>query len=335
MYDVYGVGNALVDLVVPVRDDLLRDLLATHAGGKATKGSMTLMDQVGQQRLLADVESLAERTVAGGSGANSMFGIAQLGGRPRYAGKVGNDRFGNFFAQEMNGVGVHFDVPAHAASTGTCTVLVTPDGERTMFTHLGSSMELAPGDIDASAIRSSQWLYVEGYLWDSPGTRAASLKAMETAKTHGVKVSYSFSDSFCVRRALADFREFTRAYVDLVFCNEEEALAFSSTDRIDEAIRDIEGLGAAVALTRGSRGSIISADGKCYEITPLAVSVVDTTGAGDCYAAGVLYGLTHGYGWEDAGRLASRIAAQVVTVSGPRLPVMPAVPGQAPARSPA
>lgn len=319
-HDVFGIGNALVDILVHVSDAFLSQVQQATTAFPVHKGSMHLVGTEFQGHLLRLLEPYELHTVSGGSAANTMFGVAQLGSQACYAGKVGNDVYGAFYADDMQSMGVHFPVPRGSMTTGTCIILMTPDAQRTMFTNLGISIELTASDIDAAAIRDSRWLYIEGYLWDPPSPRAASIKAMEIAKAAGVKIAYSFSDAFCVQRARDDFRSFTREYVDLVFCNEPEALAFSQTDCVHEALTDIETLGTNIALTLGAAGSILSFHGERYQIPAQSVPAIDTTGAGDLYAAGVLHGLCHGFPIAKAGALGADLGAQIVSISGARLP---------------
>lgn len=322
-FDVYGIGNALVDIQVQVNDSLLDNILTKDYpgfGGEVAKGSMHLVDTKFQGHLLQRLESFDMHTASGGSGCNTMFGLAQQGCRVNYAGKVGQDVYGAFYTEDLHAANVAFDTEAGTEATGTCIVMVTPDAERTMFTNLGISTQLQPSDIDVDAIKRSKWVYIEGYLWDAPGPRAASILAMETAKKHGVKIAYSYSDPFCVNRAREDFRSFTKEYVDLVFCNKDEALSFTGASDPAHALSQIIELGTNVALTISERGSMIAYDNHIYNIASVPVTQIDTTGAGDLYAAGVLTGLCRDYSIADAGKLGSELASQVIAVRGARLP---------------
>lgn len=321
-YDVYGIGNALVDILVQVDDAFLNTVLSHPYPSEAghTKGSMTLVSTEFQGHLLRLLENHQTRTVSGGSGANTVIGVAHLGGRAKYAGKVGNDVHGTFYVDDLNAARVHFDVPFHRETTGTCIVLVTPDAQRTMFTHLGCSIDLMPADIDTEAIKAAQWVYIEGYLWDVPGPRAAAMKMIETAHANGVKIACTFSDAFCVQRSLENLRTITKEYVDFVFCNEEEAKIFTGADNTESALRAIRELGCGAAITRGKDGSLITINGEDHAIPAHRVDAVDTTGAGDLYAAGVLHGLGQGRDIRAAGMLGSQAAAHVVSVFGARLP---------------
>lgn len=321
-YDVYGIGNALVDIQAHVSEDFLASIIAEHhpgAGPHVAKGAMHLVSTEFQGHVLRLLEAHELHTISGGSACNTMIGIAQLGCRAKYAGKVGRDVYGAFYAEDLRKVGVQYDVPPGQDPTGTCIILITPDAQRTMFTHLGISTQLAPTDLDETDIQRATWVYIEGYLWDAPGPKAASLTVMELAKRHGVKVAYTFSDPFCVRRARDDFRRFTREYVDLVFCNTEEGFAFTDTDDVQAAIAAIEALGTAVAFTRSEHGSILAWNGERHVIPPVLVKPLDSTGAGDLYAAGVLAGLCRGHAPRHAGLLGSRLAAEVIAIQGPRL----------------
>lgn len=321
-YDVYGIGNALVDIQAHVSDDFLTTLISEHhpgAGPHVAKGAMHLVTTEFQGHLLRLLESHELHTISGGSACNTMIGIAQMGCPAKYAGKVGDDVYGAFYAEDLHKIGVHFDVTAGTDPTGTCIILITPDAQRTMFTHLGISTQLSPSDINEADIQRAKWVYIEGYLWDAAGPKAASLKVMELAKRHGVKVAYTFSDPFCVRRARDDFRRFTQEFVDLVFCNEEEGFSFTDTDDVHAALHAIEQLGTAVAFTRSAHGSIIAWHGERHAIPAVLVKPLDSTGAGDLYAAGMLAGLCRGHTPLHAGQLASRLAAEVIAVQGPRL----------------
>jgi sugar/nucleoside kinase (ribokinase family) len=318
--DVYGIGNALVDIQAQVSDEFLTKVRSEHFPGVIKKGTMHLVNTDFQAHLLNLLEGESLHTVSGGSACNTMLGLAQLECSAKYAGKVGDDLYGNFFTKDLHREGVAFDVPMGKHATGTCIILVTPDAQRTMFTNLGISVELTPDDISEADVAAAQWIYIEGYLWDAPGPRAASLKAMQLAKQHGVKVAYTFSDPFCVERARADFRRFTQNFVDLVFCNEDEARTFMEEESLEAILAGITSHQTGVAMTRSEKGSIISWNGIRHEIPPVLVKPVDTTGAGDLYAAGVLAGLSRGNDIATAGRLGSRLASEVIAIPGARLP---------------
>ncbi|MBI2342912.1 MAG: adenosine kinase [Deltaproteobacteria bacterium] len=320
-YDVYGIGNALVDIQARVEDAMIADISSEHFPGVITKGTMHLVNTSFQGHLLRVLERETLHTVAGGSACNTILGVAYAGCRAKYAGKVGDDVHGAFFVDDLHSLGVDFDVPMGHDDTGTCVILVTPDAQRTMFTHLGISTALTPDDINEDDIRQSRWIYIEGYLWDADGPKAASIKAMEIAKRHGVRVAYTFSDRFCVERAREDFLAFTKHYVDLVFCNRDEAYAFACEHGLEKTVQMITGLGTGVAITDGVNGSVIAWNGERLQVPSVKTTAIDTTGAGDLYAAGVLAGICQGKSMHDAGALGAKLAAQVIAVQGARLQV--------------
>jgi sugar/nucleoside kinase (ribokinase family) len=313
-YDVFGVGGALVDIQVQVTDDILTSL------GFA-KGIMTLVEAPTQQHVLSTLDGWPVNRCAGGSAANTIMGIADLGGKAAYAGKVGNDHLGAFCLEDMRQLGVTIEVPpSDAGPTGTCVVLITEDAQRTLLTHLGVSATLSPTDIHEADIREAAYVYIEGYLFAGPSTQAAALKAIELAKKNNVRVALTISDPFLVDLCRDTFWALIKGPVDLLFCNLEEVRSLTGkTDPVDCA-HDIHQHAANVALTLGGDGSIIMHDGKLLPIEGVKVHVIDTTGAGDMYAAGVLYGITNGLSWQKAGHLASHAAARIVSQLGARLP---------------
>ena len=312
-YDVYGVGNALVDIQAHVSDELLEKL-------DYAKGIMTLVDADTQHKVLRALGEVKTHRCAGGSAANTIMGIADLGGKGAYCGKVAGDEIGEFFLADMRKQGVAIEVvPADHAPSGTCVVLITDDAQRTMLTSLGVSGSLAPEDIDEEAIRQSQYVYVEGYLYAGEPTRAAALKAMEVAKANGVKVAFTVSDPFLIQYHREEFWSLIEGPVDLLFCNLEEARALTGKhDAIDCAHR-IHQNAENVALTLGADGSLLMHNGESLPIEGVGVNAVDTTGAGDMYAAGILYGITNGLSWKQAGHLASHAAGRIVAQLGARL----------------
>jgi len=312
-YDVYGVGNAIMDLQVQCEDDFLT------ANG-IEKGMMTLTEPERQQSLL---EALSEHQVnrcSGGSAANTIVGIADMGGKTAYASQIGKDAFGQHYLDEFKELGVSTHVPAKAGDTGTCVVLITPDAQRTMLTHLGVSVDLHANDLDEEAIAQAEYIYVEGYLFTGPTTKATALKAIEMAKKVGTKVALTLSDAFLIDICRDDFQRLLEGSVDLLFCNEQEALALTGESNAMDAARKMHQQVDNVALTLGKEGSIVMHQGEVFEVQGVQVEAVDTTGAGDMYAAGVLYGITHGLTWQQAGRLGSYAAAKVVAQLGARLP---------------
>ncbi|RLS55324.1 MAG: adenosine kinase [Planctomycetota bacterium] len=310
-YDVYGVGNALVDIQARVADSVLDDL-------RFAKGIMTLVDEPSQKQILARLQK-SWHQCAGGSAANTIMGIADFGGKVAYTGKVGNDEIGGFFLADMRKMGVKIETPATAGQTGTCVVLITEDAQRTMLTNLALSATLSPADISEEQIRQSQYVYIEGYLFGGDVTRSAALHAIDLAKKHGVKVALTVSDPFLIQYHKDEFMRLIEGPVDLLFCNLDEARAL--TGRLDpvECAREIHRHAANVALTLGAEGSLLMHDGDMTPIESVPVKAVDTTGAGDMYAAGILYGVTNGLSWKQAGRLASHASSRVVGQMGARL----------------
>jgi sugar/nucleoside kinase (ribokinase family) len=311
-YDVYGVGNSLVDIQARVSDSLLETV-------GFPKGAMTLVDEATQVKVLGSLHADAIYRSAGGSAANTVIGVADFGGKAAYAGKVGNDELGRFCLEDMRRMGVAIEVPAAAGQTGTSVILITPDAQRTMLTHLGVSSTLGPEDIDADAIRGSRYVYVEGYLFAGGRTREAALRAIALAKSQGVKVAFTVSDPFLIADRRQEFWELIEGPVDLLFCNLEEARSLTGLDDPIECAREIHRHAENVALTLGVNGSILMHHDEVIPIEAVRVEAVDTTGAGDLYAAGILYAITAGFSWRQAGRLASHAAGRVVTQLGARL----------------
>ena len=311
-YDVYGVGNALVDIQAKIDD--------RHLNGLGfTKGIMTLVDESVQTRVLGSLNGAAIHRCAGGSAANTMIGIADFGGKAAYAGKVSRDDLGEFFLDDMRKLGVKIEVPSGDGQSGSCVVLITEDAQRTMLTHLGVSATLGPDDISEAEIQQAKYVYIEGYLFAGEGQRQAALKAMDLAKKNGAKVALTISDPFLVGMCRDLFWELLAGPVDLLFCNLEEARALTGlVDPVDCA-QKIHHHAADVALTLGAEGSLLLHGGQVTPIEGVAVKAVDTTGAGDMYAAGILYGITNGLSWKQAGHLASHAAARIVAQMGARL----------------
>jgi len=311
--DVYGVGNALVDIQVRVDDEFL-------ARQRLAKGHMTLVDAARQAEVLRSLEGKAQARSSGGSAANTVVGVAELGGKAGYCGRVGRDALGEFYRRDLEAVGVGFDGGIDREPTGTSLVLITPDAQRTMLTSLGASSLLDAPDVSSASLERCKYVYVEGYLLPGEHTRRAALRAIERAKSTGAKIALSVSDPFVVAGAGGLLWELIQGPVDLVFCNEMEAAALAGTEDMVECARLLHRHAASVALTLGAKGSILMHDGVLHPVEGVPVTAVDTTGAGDMYAAGILYGLTNGLSWPEAGRLASHAAARVVSTLGARLP---------------
>jgi sugar/nucleoside kinase (ribokinase family) len=311
-YDIYGVGNAIVDTEVQVADSFL----TSH---DLRKGVMALVTPKEQERLRASLTAHKQIDAAGGSAANTLVGMALLGGTAFYSGKIGDDLPGALYRRSMAEAGVEFDVKDAHGPTGTCLVLVTADGERTMQTSLGSSSMLLPSDIHPDRIAQSRMLYVEGYLWATPSTASAVEHAMELAGLNNVPVAISLSDPAIVQAFGDALRRVTRELAEVVFCNEREAKTYTGTNDRMEAVRGLSQDCPLVFMTCGSDGSMVSDHGHITAIDGHQVPMIDTTGAGDMYAAGALYGLTHQMPPDQAGKLASFVSARMVTVRGPRL----------------
>jgi sugar/nucleoside kinase (ribokinase family) len=311
-YDVYGVGNALVDIQAKVADKTLVDL------GYA-KGVMTLVDETAQMRVLSALNSASVTRCAGGSAANTIVGVADFGGKAAYAGKVASDELGEFWLRDMRNLGVKIEVPQTTGQSGTSVILITDDAQRTMLTNLGVSSQLGPGDIQESEIAKSKFVYVEGYLFTGESTKAAAYKAIELAKKNNVKVAFTVSDPFLINLFRDEFRALITGPVDLLFCNLEEARSLTALEDPVDCAQALHQMAADVALTLGGDGSLLLHNKQLIPIEPATTKAVDTTGAGDMYAAGVLYGLTNGLSWMQSGHLASHAAARVVSQLGARL----------------
>jgi sugar/nucleoside kinase (ribokinase family) len=312
-WDVYGVGHSLVDIQARVDDQLLRMI-------GFPKGIMTLVDEGTQRRVLSQLAGRPTNRCAGGSAANTVMGVADFGGKAAYAGKTGIDEVGAFFLSDMRQQGVHIDVPPVDGPTGTCVVMITEDAQRTMLTNLGVSASLSPADIKEDQVRQAKYVYIEGYLFTNEGPRAAALKAIEFAKKHQVKVAFTISDPFLVGLFRDRFWQLIQEDVDLLFCNLEEARALTEQQDPIECARRLHQHCENVALTLGANGSLLMHQGEVIPIEGVPVIAVDTTGAGDMYAAGILFGITNGMTWRQAGSLASHAAARIVGQLGARLP---------------
>ncbi|MEZ6089640.1 MAG: adenosine kinase [Pirellulaceae bacterium] len=312
-YDVYGVGNALVDIQARVSEDVL-------ASTGFEKGIMTLVDDIQQRKVLAGLGDVSLNRCAGGSAANTVMGIADFGGKAAYVGKVSDDEIGQFFLKDMREMGVTIEVaPADSGPTGTCAVMITQDAQRTMLTNLGVSITLSEDDIDEAEIAQSKYVYVEGYLLTGKSTKQAAYKAMEAAKRNNVKVAFTASDPFLVNTMRDEIWSLIEGPVDLFFCNEEEAKSLTNLSDPIQAAAEIHKHAENVALTLGAKGSIIMHGGETFPIEGVATMAVDTTGAGDMYAGGVLYGITNGLTWQQAGHLASHAASRIVAQLGARM----------------
>ena len=311
-YDVVGIGNAIVDVLVQADDDLIDNF-------ELTKGTMALVDEAQAERLYASVGPGLE--TSGGSAANTLAGVAQLGGRAGFIGRVRNDQLGGIFTHDIRSVGARFDTPAatEGPSTARCLILVTPDAQRTMCTYLGASVGLDPADLDLDMVAQAKVLYLEGYLWDSDEAKAAFITAAEVARAHGGEVALSLSDAFCVERHRESFQELVDGHVDILFANEMEITALYKANSFEEAADQVRGRCKLAALTRSEQGSVVLNGAGTHSVAPFQLGpLLDTTGAGDLYAAGFLHAYTQGQAVEACGRLGSLCAGQVVTQLGPR-----------------
>lgn len=310
--DVVGIGNAIVDVLVHADDAFL-------ASEGLTKGTMALVDAKQAEQLYARVGAGLE--TSGGSAANTLAGVAQLGGRAGFIGRVRDDQLGAIFAHDIRAAGARFDTPAatRGPSTARCLILVSPDAQRTMCTYLGASVGLDPADLDLSMVADAKLLYLEGYLWDSDAAKQAFIAAAEVACAHGGQVALSLSDAFCVERHRDSFQELVDGHVDILFANEQEILSLYGSESFEAAVEQVRGRCRIAALTRSEAGSLVLEGPRSHRIEPFRLGpLVDTTGAGDLYAAGFLHGLAQGWEVERCGRLGSLCAGQVVTQLGPR-----------------
>lgn len=311
-FDVVGIGNALVDVIAHAHDDFLDE----H---QLTKGWMDLIDAERAVELYTALGSAVE--MSGGSAANTMCGVASFGGRAAYIGKVAGDDLGRVFGHDLLAVGVQFRPGGHDADvpTGRCIIVVTPDAERTMNTFLGASSLLRVDDVDDGAIAAGKLLYMEGYLFDRDEAKAAFRHAAGVAHDAGGMVSLTLSDSFCVDRHRDDFRALVSDDVDLLFGNDAELISLYETDTFDEAVIELRRHCQFAAVTVGAQGSVIMTDDDVIRVAAHPVRrVVDTTGAGDLYAAGFMFGITHGEALSECGRLGSLAASEVISHVGPR-----------------
>jgi len=310
--DVVGIGNAIVDVLSQADEAFL----VTHG---LAKGSMTLIDGNRAKGLYAAMGPGIE--VSGGSAANTMAGLTSLGGKGAFIGKVRNDQLGGIFQHDIRAAGVGFETPiaTDGPPTARCLIFVTPDAQRTMNTYLGAAVELAPADLDEAAIARAKVTYMEGYLWDPPNAKAAFQEAARMAHDAGRKVALSLSDSFCVERHRDSFLELIGGHVDILFANETEICALFQVADFDRALQETRGHCEIAALTRSAKGSVVLADGEVCMVDAAPVDkVIDTTGAGDLYAAGFLYGYTQGKGLDDCGRIGALAAAEILSHYGAR-----------------
>ena len=311
-FDVTAIGNAIVDVLAYAEDKLL-------AEQRLPKGAMSLIDAPRAEQLYGIMGPGVE--ASGGSAGNTIAGIAMLGGRTAFIGKVADDQLGRVFTHDIRAVGVTYDTPPlkDGLSTARSLIFITPDAQRTMQTFLGAATQLGPEDLNPDYITGARVLYLEGYLWDEPRAKEAMLNAAKQAKEAGAKVAFTTSDAFCVDRFRAEFLDLIEHHVDILFANESEILSLYQVDNFDDALQHVRGHCEIAALTRSEKGSVVLSGAEVHVIdAEKGVVVVDTTGAGDAYAAGFLYAYTQGRDLHTAGRLGSVMAAEVISHIGPR-----------------
>ncbi len=310
--DVVGIGNAIVDVLAQADDAFI-------AAEKVTKGTMTLIDEARAQALYGRMGPGIE--ASGGSAANTIAGIASLGGKSAYVGKVAEDVLGKVFAHDLRAAGVQYNTPPlkGGPATARCLILVTPDAQRTMNTFLGASVEFQPGDVDRELVSAAQVTYLEGYLFDRPLAKEAFRQAAGIAHGAGRKVSLTLSDPFCVDRHRADFRDLIRGHIDILFANEAEICSLYETKDFDKAAAAVRSEAEIAVLTRSEKGAVVvtAKDRIAVPAAPVA-KVVDTTGAGDLFASGFLYGLTRGKDFAHCAKLGALCAAEIISHFGAR-----------------
>jgi sugar/nucleoside kinase (ribokinase family) len=312
LYDVAAIGNAIVDVIAPCDDAFITD-------NGLLKGAMQLVDEAQSAAVYAKMKAGLE--TSGGSAGNTIAGVASFGGKAAYLGKVADDTLGKVFAHDMRAVGAHFDVAplSGGKATAVSMINVTPDGQRTMCTFLGASTEFTDADVDKDVIEGAKIVYLEGYLFDAEAARRAFAKAAGLAHGAGRMIALTLSDGFVVERHRKGLMGFIEGQVDVLFANEDELTALFETDDFDKAIEALRPHVKLAAVTRGAAGSVILSGGERLSVKAEPVEkVVDTTGAGDQYAAGFMFGLARGRPLQQCGKLASLAAAEVISHYGPR-----------------
>ncbi len=309
---VLAIGNALVDVITTGSPEFLIDR-------GIAKGSMRLIPAEEAETLYAAMGP--GREISGGSAANTVAGLAALGARSAFVGRVADDQLGRVFAHDIRAAGVAFATPASSggAPTGRCLIVVTPDGDRTMNTYLGACQELSEADLDADSVAAADILYLEGYLWDPPGPRAAMRKAIAVARANGRKVAFTLSDVFCVEGHRADFLELLAGHVDLMFGNEHEVCALYRTQDLDAAMAELASHACVAVVTRSSAGAVVLEGGRRHVISGEKVAkIVDSTGAGDMFAGGFMAAMVEGRSLPDCARVGCITAAEVISHYGAR-----------------
>ena len=313
-YDIYGLGNALVDMEFEISDDFLFE-------NRIDKGVMTLVDENQQHELIEQLDAFEGNKASGGSAANTLIAVSAMGGSSYYSCKVADDDLGHFYLNDLKTAGVDCNMEGKhkGGITGKCLVMVTPDAERTMHTFLGVSSELSPYEVSEEAIKNASFCYLEGYLTTSDTGKAANIEARRIAQENGIKTALTFSDPFVVEFFRDGFTETIGDGIDLLFCNEVEALSYTQKDSLDDAIEVIKTFSKTFAITRGADGAVVYDGSDLISVAANPVKAVDTNGAGDLFAGAFMYGLTHGKNFEEAGILASKASSIIVSQFGPRL----------------
>ncbi|MDI6703546.1 MAG: adenosine kinase [bacterium] len=309
-YDVFGIGNALMDILIKVNDQELRDL-------DIKKGRVQLVNEEEAKEIQGKIKGKEIQMAPGGSSANTVSGVVNLGGKAAFCGKVGMDEYGIVYEQKMVKDGVSSKIVRGEGMTGKAFTFITPDSERTFATYLGASKYLMKEDISEKDIIQSRFLHLTGYVLEN-GLQDVSLHAMEIAKKNGVKISLDLADISLIEGNLAFFKEIVKEYANIVFVNEQEAEAFTKKKAI-KALDEIANIVDIAVVKLGKKGSLIKQDAKVYEIPPVKTNPVDTTGAGDMYNAGILYGLSQGKDLCTSGRIGSFVASKIVEQLGARL----------------
>jgi len=314
-YDIYGIGNALVDIEYEVNGGFLKQ----H---QIEKGMMTLVDEERQVELIKALDKHMIKKQSGGSAANTMIAASQFGANCFYSCKVANDHWGDFYVDDLEAAGVDTNLtlrPRHIGHTGRCLVMVTKDADRTMNTFLGITTEFSQHELVENALENSDWLYIEGYLVANPTSQKTMVSAKRTAEKARVRTALTFSDPNMVKFFREGLEEVIGASVDLLFCNEDEALTYTQTGTIKEARELLKQVAKTFVITQGKNGAMIFDGDTFIDIEPYQVDALDTNGAGDVFAGAFLYGITHGHSYAQAGKLASLASSKVVTQFGPRL----------------
>ncbi len=314
-YDVYGLGNALLDVECEVEPEILVEL-------GIDKGVMTLLDETSQNKILDRLGNSTSKRTCGGSGANTIVALSQFGGKAFYSCKVAKDEPGQYYLEDLLACGVDTNLQVHPPEpgiTGKCLVFVTPDADRTMNTFLGISSTLSDRELVPEAIATATYTYIEGYLVTGESSKQSAIKAREIAAGAGQKVALTLSDQNMAKFFKAGLLEMLGTGVDLLFANESEAFELAGTQDLNTAIAYLKTISKTFALTLGAKGSLIFDGEFLIEIAPVPVRAIDTVGAGDMYAGGVLYGITNGMDWVTAGRLGSLASSQLVTIPGARM----------------